>query len=204
MLTLSVSLIFAQTPVSRVGGHPFHSTRPASGGGVRYSAIISGGGFPHHRFPPFLPPYYATPYWPYYEVYDYAPEYLPEEAPAAAPRPAVVKNEPLPDPVLLELKDGRWVRVTSFGEAAEKRAAASGEPMAPALLVYRDGHREEVTNYSIIGAALYTRSNYWTTGAWTRTIQLSDLDLAATVKANHERGVKFDLPSGPDEIVIRP
>jgi hypothetical protein len=76
--------------------------------------------------------------------------------------------------------------------------------MPPAVLIYRDGHREEVTHYAIIGQALYTRADYWTTGTWTRTIQLAELDLPATLKANHERSVKFDLPSSPDEVVIRP
>ena len=35
-------------------------------------------------------------------------------------------------------------------------------------------------------------------------VQLADLDLPRTVKQNQERGLKFDLPSGPNEVVLRP
>ena len=76
--------------------------------------------------------------------------------------------------------------------------------MAPAVLIFRDGRREEITSYSIIGPVIYTKGDYWATGSWTRSIQVSDLDLPATFKENQERGVGFNLPSGPDEIVIRP
>ena len=51
---------------------------------------------------------------------------------------------------------------------------------------------------------IYTKADYWTAGAWTRTIQIADLDIPATLKQNQQRGVKFELPSGPDEVVIRP
>ena len=74
----------------------------------------------------------------------------------------------------------------------------------PAVLIYRDGHSEEVSTYSIIGSAIYTKSDYYASGNWTRTIQIVDLDVAATLKQNQQRGVKFDLPSGPDEVMIRP
>jgi len=30
------------------------------------------------------------------------------------------------------------------------------------------------------------------------------LDIPATLKINRERGLKFSLPSGPGEIVVRP
>jgi len=35
-------------------------------------------------------------------------------------------------------------------------------------------------------------------------IQIADLDLPATLKQNQDRGVRFELPSGPDEVMIRP
>ena len=74
----------------------------------------------------------------------------------------------------------------------------------PAILIYRDGRTEDVSSYSIIGGTIYTKANYWTEGAWTRKIQIADLDIPATLQQNRQRGVKFDLPSGPDEVVIRP
>jgi hypothetical protein len=159
------------------------------------------------------PFFYGAPYfyWDYYEPYE---QEYPAPEPAPPPAPAVeVKNEPLPDPVLLELRSGQWVRVANFSETSE-RALNGGAPestptarpqeMAPAILVYRDGHIEEVSSYSIIGRMIYTKADYWTAGAWTRTIQIADLDIPATLKQNQQRGVKFELPSGPDEVMIRP
>ncbi len=72
------------------------------------------------------------------------------------------------------------------------------------MLVYRDGHTEELRSYSIIGTTMYTKADYWSTGAWTRKIQIADLDLPTTIEKNHERGLAFQLPSGPDEVILRP
>jgi hypothetical protein len=33
---------------------------------------------------------------------------------------------------------------------------------------------------------------------------LADLNLPATIERNHERGINFELPSNPDEIMLRP
>jgi hypothetical protein len=103
------------------------------------------------------------------------------------------------------------VKVTNFampssqtGSALQDDAQQLPKEMPPTVLVYRDGHSEEVTSYSIIGASIYTKSDYWSNGAWTRTIQIADLDIPATLKQNQQRGVKFDLPSGPNEVMIRP
>lgn len=72
------------------------------------------------------------------------------------------------------------------------------------MLVFRDGHEEEITSYTIIGNTLYARANYWTSGSWTRTIEIANLDVPATLKLNQERGSNFRLPSGPQEVMIRP
>lgn len=160
----------------------------------------------------FYPGYaYGAPYFysDYYEPYEeYAPEAPPPPAPAPAPQ---IKAEPQPDPVLLELHGNQWVRVNNFGESSKRTLAAAtpaiqtaAKPLPPSVLVFRDGHTEEVSSYSIIGQSIYTKANYWTTGAWTRTIPISDLNVPATLKQNQERGLDFALPSGPDEVMIRP
>lgn len=152
--------------------------------------------------------------WPsFYDDYAGAHEPPPpaEEAPVAAPSPAPAKFEPLPDALLLELRGDQWVKVQNFSAvpvggpvSAAVEQTAQAPTSKPAVLVYRDGHSEEVSSYSIIGSALYTKADYWTAGAWTRTIQIADLDIPATLKENQQRGVKFDLPSSPNEVVIRP
>lgn len=155
-------------------------------------------------------------YWPYFYS-DYYPDSYDYEnrppAPAPPPAPAATsqaRQEPVPDPVLLELQGNHWVKVSSFAmpsaqtEAAIQADARLPKEMPPTVLVYRDGHSEELTSYSIIGTSIYTKSDYWSNGAWTRTIQIADLDIPATLKQNQQRGVKFELPSGPNEVMIRP
>lgn len=154
--------------------------------------------------------YYGTPYFygDYYEPYDLQYPAPAPEAPPATP----VKAEPLPDPMLLELRGNQWVRVTNFAESSNRAVApespveepAQVKPLPPAVLVFHDGHTEEVSSYSIIGGSIYTKANYWTTGAWTRTVAIADLDIPATLERNQKRGVNFELPSGPDEVMIRP
>ncbi len=72
------------------------------------------------------------------------------------------------------------------------------------MLVFRDGHQEELSNYTIINGTLYTKSDYWSTGSWNKQIQLASLDIPATVKLNQERGLRFGLPASPNEIFVRP
>ena len=136
--------------------------------------------------------------------------------PAPQPTPiTVIKQEPIPSGALLELQGDRWVKVSSFAtgnvssETPQTKSIAAvttapAKELPPAILVYHDGHTEELSSYSIIGVTLYTKSDYWTSGAWTRKIQIADLDLPATLKQNHDRGLAFQLPSGPDEVILRP
>jgi hypothetical protein len=84
-------------------------------------------------------------------------------------------------------------------ETTKKTAAATKdrdnkEQPAPAIepktvLVYKDGHKEEVTNYAIVGDELFDF-----TVAGRRKIAVAVLDVAATTKANDERGMDFQLP----------
>jgi hypothetical protein len=162
----------------------------------------------HHAFHPGYG-YYATPY--FYSDY-YEPSDVEYQPPEPSPLPVQVKTEPLPDPVLLALHGSRWVKVTNFGESSDRaltvetpvQSQPKAKPLPPAVLVYRDGHTEELSSYSIIAGSIHTKSNYWTTGAWTRTIRVADLDIPATLRQNEQRGVNFELPSGPDEIMLRP
>ncbi len=76
--------------------------------------------------------------------------------------------------------------------------------LPPAVLVFRDGRTEEMSSYTIMNGTIYSKADYWTTGAWTRKIQIADLDVPATLKLNHDNGLKFVLPASPNEIVTRP
>ncbi len=59
--------------------------------------------------------------------------------------------------------------------------------------MFRDQRQEEIHNYAIVGQTL------WSFGSpRTEKIPLASLDLAATVKANDDRGITFHVPS-PNE-----
>jgi hypothetical protein len=113
------------------------------------------------------------------------------------------------NPLLIELQGDHFVRLTD-SQVNQPLAGSAGAPgqqqpeLPPAVLVFRDGHRQEVSSYSIIGPVLYASGSYWTNGYWTQKVLLADLDLSATLHANQERGVKFVLPSAPDQVVTRP
>jgi hypothetical protein len=87
-----------------------------------------------------------------------------------------------------------------------KQATGAESPveLPSAVLVFRDGHREETSNYAIVGNDVYLYFDSFTAGSWFKKIQLAELDLIATATENRERGSKFQLPHGPNEIVVRP
>jgi hypothetical protein len=82
----------------------------------------------------------------------------------------------------------------------ERTESPAGE-LPPAVLVYRDGHREEVPDYAIADGVIYVGGNYWQNGYWTKHVPLSALDQPATIEANQQRGVKFMLPSAPNVVI---
>jgi len=51
---------------------------------------------------------------------------------------------------------------------------------------------------------IYARGNYWQDGYWTKNIEISALNLPATIQVNQDNGVRFTLPAGPSEVVTRP
>jgi len=166
--------------------------------------------------------------FPYlYPDYDYepaAPEAPPVEVVVAPPAPPPVPAPAPADSLLLENHAGQWVRVPTGGqlaalspsvqpdaaqataprpEIATPKVAAPPLALPHAVLVFRDGHREEIEKYIIQGDLVYASGDYWSTGSWDRKIPIAALDIPATLKLNEERGGKFNLPSGPNQIVVR-
>jgi hypothetical protein len=174
----------------------------------------------------FLPPYIYVD-----DDFDYGtdtPEALPMQIvvaqPAQPPQPPPPAAAPV-EPLLLENHGGQWVRVPTGSEMQAipqstkpgpaqtsslhpaivelPEAAVPLPQLPPAVIVFRDGHNEELGKYMIQGNVLFTNADYWNTGSWTRKIPLAELDIPASLKVNKERGTKFNLPSGPNEVVIR-
>jgi hypothetical protein len=174
-----------------------------------------------HRFPR-QPIFIGDPFWysdydsrPVYEAA--APEVVVVQPPAA---PAQTAASVPPEPVVIEWQGDHFVRMTLTEASSRQRGPAdyseksnakprklqaeTPQETPPAVLVFRDGHKEEVSKYTIIGPTMYTTSDYWSSGTWTKKIQLADLDVPSTLKVNQERGVRFRLPTSPNEVVIRP
>lgn len=62
-------------------------------------------------------------------------------------------------------------------------------PLEATVLIFRDGHEQQVTNYAVMGQTIYVFD------ARKQKISLSDVDVPATIKANDDRGVDFQLPN---------
>jgi hypothetical protein len=142
--------------------------------------------------------------------------------PAQEKREREAQDEKLPQLLLLERRGDRFVQVGASSEKENVQTAKNessrpsprqlrsdrvpyrGVNLPPAVLVFRDGHREEIDRYTIVGDFLYESSDYWRTGTWTKRVLLSSLDLPLTMQENRARGSKFLLPGGPHEIVVRP
>jgi hypothetical protein len=64
------------------------------------------------------------------------------------------------------------------------------EDKSPAtVFIFKDGHQLETRNYAIMGGTLFDFS-----GQALKKIQIEDLDSAATLKANDDRGILVKLP----------
>jgi hypothetical protein len=99
--------------------------------------------------------------------------------------------------------DGQYVRPTAPppgpSVAPENFADAAPAPESPpepaqpdTVLIFKDGHKQQVSNYAIVGANLFDLSN-----GRRQKIAISDLDVDATQKANEDQGIDFRLPSMP-------
>src|SRR5580658_4620660 len=131
------------------------------------------------------------------------------------------------DPLMIELQNGRYVRVNraavdgealplmlepnrSPTKAAPIKSAqpmittSPSQPLTPAVLIFHDGHTEEVRDYTIADGILYARGDYYTDGYWNKKIDLATLSVGQTLQANADRNVKFVLPSAPNEVITRP
>ena len=76
-------------------------------------------------------------------------------------------------------------------DPAPSAPEAELRPNEPTVLVYRDGKKQEVTNYAIMGETLYVFD------PTRKKIAMSDLDIQATIKANDDRGLEFRMPATP-------
>ena len=84
-------------------------------------------------------------------------------------------------------------RLRTQGPSQDQASRPQGkttEIHAETVLVYRDGHAEEVQNYAIVGKTIWVFNE-----ARAKKIPLTDLDLAATKRDNEDRGIDFVVPN---------
>lgn len=166
------------------GNAPLHSTHF----GFRHEPLERR----HHRRGEFITPFLGGYYVPY--AYDYGyddPGYY-------------VLDPGVDDSMEQNYRSGPTIFDRNGAAAAPEperrsdyRAELNPLPSQPVadqpstVLIFRDGHEQEVKNYAIVGATLYDLSE-----GRTRKVQLAELDLPATVKHNDDRGITFELPAG--------
>jgi hypothetical protein len=174
--------------------------------------------------------YYADALNAGYPVASQPPVVILQAAPAAT---TMAETHP-GEPVLIELQGDNYVRVSgppgsgkmldpqaSRGKSSTERtyqpnsaqtvtlsheSAPQQSDVEPksAVLVFRDGHREEVSDYVIANGTLYAHTSYYTSGAWTKNIDLAALNVAETVSYNQAHGLKFQLPNASNEVIVGP
>ena len=105
---------------------------------------------------------------------DRGPGYLDAAAPRQAPHESAPRAAAAPDP-------------------AEPPEPVAAQPAT--VLIFKDGHKSEVRNYAIVGGTLFD----FTDGR-SHKILLADLDLPATLKANDDRGVDFQVPAKAKQV----
>lgn len=179
-------------------------------------------GFPHsHHSANFSRGFYPLAYfdpldWDYAHPLDDSVPAQPSVIVFAPPAAPLVPEPPSPpaQPLLIELQGNRYVEITGENQPGtqtiEPQPPAAIRSLPPAslrsdaLLIFRDGHREQVSAYTITDGCLYATANYYTEGTWNRKIALSTLNLPDTVRANQSRGIDFHLPSAPNEVIVGP
>jgi hypothetical protein len=74
-------------------------------------------------------------------------------------------------------------------ERGVQRQPQTEPKFQPTELIFRDKRTEEIQNYAIVGQTLWVLN-----AERARKIPLADLDIAATQKANEDRGIEFEIP----------
>lgn len=200
-------------------GSPHFSGRPAwgsfrSGAG----AFPSEGGFLRARFgrasSAYLLPYLDPLYADYLHSTGYPvaaePPVIMLQAPGA--QPFSERTSSPAQPLLIELRGNAYVQISGDVDPQARTidATRSSEPLpepanrTAAVLIFRDGHQEEISSYTITDGTLYASADYLRSGSWTRKIELTALNLPETVTSNQSRGVPFRLPQAPNEVILGP
>ena len=140
-------------------------------------------------------------YSPYYGGYAYAPYaypyYLSDDDYSDSAAYQAPASDDRDDDYRYREDDDRQVLDQDYraglNRPREQSSEPSPQPVVPqpsTVLVFKDGHQQEISNYAIVGGTLYDLSD-----GRSKKVQLTELDLTATVKENDQRGVEFQVPA---------
>ena len=86
-------------------------------------------------------------------------------------------------------EEGKSDKQSQRSEENDAQASAPVEDKTPAaVFIFKDGHQLETKNYAIMGGTLFDFSS-----KILKKIQMDEIDSAATLKANDDRGVTMKL-----------
>lgn len=184
------------TPIGVPPMLPVPGTNNASGNSFHHHHNSHHDGFAGGAYPIYVPvPVVVDPYSMYQASPDQAEQETDDQS--VVPGPTVFERRTPDDLTATESSEAVSSAEESTSPAPDPSSAQSdsassqpAQPQEPSVLVFRDGHQLEVQNYAIVGDFLYDF-----TPGHARKVPLSQLDLAATVKANDDRGVDFTLPA---------
>jgi hypothetical protein len=174
-----------------------------------------------HRRHPFGNGFYSYPFYPFYPAYYYDPflfgydnsyvqgdssvpaggTFNNESQPPANDEVAYPQYRPYVEPnAVIDDQGHVYVRQSESNMSAAQPSAreqqqppesssTSTEQEPRTVLIFKDGRQLEVSNYAIMGSTLYLFAGDH------RKIPLDNLDLAATEKANSDRGIEFRVPN---------
>jgi hypothetical protein len=138
---------------------------------------------------------YSVPYYVPFDASGYGYDYV--GGPELYSGPPVGPNDPVFH-IVIEQPPAKAYSGDAEQTQAYPPRTATAEPYArlpeakpnePSVLVFRDGHQQEVSNYAIMGQTVYVFDKR------TQRIALADLDVPATIKANDDRGLEFNIPA---------
>ncbi len=163
---------------------------------------VGHGGHRHHNTGSYYGP---SPYYGY--GYGYSPAYIPYTPYDVEPEQDQVRDEEYPSgPTIFdrrgsgltsrEIEERYAARDEHRPQAEESLPAPASEPEPVAdqvttVLVFKDGHQLEIQNYAVLGETLYDL-----TPGHRRKVELTELNVQATVQQNDDRGIDFRLPPG--------
>jgi hypothetical protein len=191
------------TSLGPLGYTPRRGTNPAP-------PTFGSGPHPGHHHPPRpdQPIYPVYPVYPYYYGYYLMPDpsgYGPPVAESATePEPQEEPEEYKGGPTIFDRRGSGMLYPNEYAsddptpvpkahpESGQAPSSAPERPQPATVLVFKDGHKQEVENYAIVGSSIFDLSS-----GRRQKIAVADLDVGATQKANEDRGVDFKLPELP-------